>query len=469
MTKVVSGNTFTLNGTVSGKGTLIYEWSRWNGSEFIYITRGETETSEISSEISKEWSENTSGCYSYALWFGAKGGSELACIVFDVQVLPANYAIINSETTEVLRYEYDLAHAYEDVESYYTGYHINSKIRVEKDCTDESDIHMIIPYSISLDTNGKTITRTKTIYVSGSNLTISGNGTIILQSQLSTEKTAIQAAQSGKLVISNMTIQSNVRAVSIWDSASFEVSGSYLYSTSDIALRLGTKGTTKISDTYIYTPSPTNAIYEDGCNTDDGKGGPSPSIEIENSYIGNGTIRKEGVVASPTIRFGCKYSDSTSYTTITLNNTYVMSDQYAKGAIGLINYTSLTCLNTFVYNHNDSYCISVANPSEGTTLCQQITINGGKYYTKGQHVIWSPNTANISKSEIDIKNVQLAAKSTNMIRIGNEYSLSSNIGSSSITLVHMETYNKKKEYTENNYSGNVWYFYKEGNDSGYPW
>ena len=348
---VVAGNTGSFSLTATGNGSLTYQWY-YNTSN---STSGGTAISgATSSTYSFTSSTAMSGRYYYCVVTSTVGSSTATATSTPVllKVQAANYSILNAGKTV---YYNTISTAITDAVSR-GGDTGGGTIKVLNTVTDSSTAST--NKTITINLNGKTLTRAATITTTGGTLTIKGSGTIYCSSG-----TGIRG-DGGNLSISSATLKGNdghVIYTMEGTSGTATINNSYVYSEGRSAMRINGTGAVKINSSYVYTPAKDkNAIYAyDGSKSavtitdstianglknnsgEDGSGGVSAAISYRST--GNLTITDSDILAGP-------YSSNalTVYKPITVNltgSTRMYTTNTSNTAVGIYIYTSGVTVN----------------------------------------------------------------------------------------------------------------------------
>lgn len=161
----------------------------------------------------------------------------------------------------------------------------NATIKILNNTTESTKVS--IEKNLTINTNGKTLTRSNVIEVNSANLTISGSGGI---NNTSTGHVTIWVNGTGKIATSGTPkIQSIKSCIHAAGSSNIDLAGGYIYSTRANAVENEGSGWTHIKDTKVYAPTrTTNAV-----RLTDGATG---NLVINgSSIIGSGTSNTTGI------------------------------------------------------------------------------------------------------------------------------------------------------------------------------
>lgn len=155
----------------------------------------------------------------------------------------------------------------------------------------------------------------------GSSLTISGNGTILCNTNNQVIHCSDLANTSYLTISDKPTLKSTGIVLDFLGNGKLTINGGYLNSESGYTLRKSGSGNMDINNTYIYTPVRNEcALWETG----------SGPVTINNSYIGNGTENKiiHSTQTDPNVCVGFSTAQD-----ITITNTWIMAGPYSGSAI----------------------------------------------------------------------------------------------------------------------------------------
>lgn len=202
-------------------------------------------------------------------------------------------------------------------------------ITVLNDITDTTTA--TISKNLTLNTNGKTLTRNDRILVSGGTLTVNGNGAIYC----SNKGTASLWAQGGNLTISDSpNIKGEGYALVFWTNTTGElnINGGYYSSIAreTMVLNGGKKATIKNAN--IYTTSK----YKDNLWVDK-----IATIEIDNSNLGCGTENYESTDTNDdALAIPIHYAGASTCSSLNINNSKLMAGTY--GEYGIWSHNNIT-------------------------------------------------------------------------------------------------------------------------------
>ena len=282
--------------------------------------------------------------------------------------VPANYAIdsvidssINSPLTSPQAYTLTLQESFNAAKE-------NATITVLRDTIEAPTAitAAIINKTVTIDTNGKTLTRENSyIITTGGTLTIRGNGMINNTSDV----VAIYGGGGNVAIRDNPTIKTLNNAIYVNNvNSSLDLQGGYLYSTGRTALCIVKCKDAIISNTWIYTPvKDRNAIVIGAENTG--------NLIIEgNSVIGNATKNELGLGTTADVESVSAISTASAGTITVRGNARVMSGPYGAHGITTHAKTKIMCLeNCSIYALNTNVnigasCVVVADNVNDSTI-----------------------------------------------------------------------------------------------------
>ena len=246
-------------------------------------------------------------------------------------------------------------------------------ITVLREVTDNTTVQT--SKTITINTNGKTITRNKAIDIKSGTLTIKGTGTI-------NSSTYGIVLYGGKLTINDMpTIKSTDTSIFLRSDAeetTININGGYIYSTGATALGIYGDGTLNIDSTYVYAQSYNkNAlrIGEEENKTD-------MAVTIQNSHVGNGKNASSNADAAGTIVY---YSNEQ----LTISNSKILAGPNAASAIMLYTAATVNIVNdSRIYATNESGKNCIYIEASGSIIRFDAE---GYFYCTGDYVVWSGN------------------------------------------------------------------------------
>ena len=310
-----------------------------------------------------------SGRYYYCIVTSTVGTSKATATSTAVllKVNPANYSILNSGKTTYYN-TIDTAIAAAKTGGGDSG---GGTIKVLNTVTDNTTAST--NKTITIDTNGKTLTRNKSITTTGGTLTIEGSGTIYCNADV-----AVIESQNGDVTVSGKpTIRGVHHAIHVKTGTSGEINidGGYFYSTKRSGIGLYGNGDANISSAYVYTPvKDKNAIYVGD--------GSTSKVTITGSTVGNGTKNSSGTDPDTTVSAALSYSSTGN---LTINNSKILGGPYAANAIIVYKPTSINLTgSTSLYTTNTS---DTANVIWIVTSGVKVTFNStGYFYGTGSYV-----------------------------------------------------------------------------------
>ena len=248
--------------------------------------------------------------------------------------------------------------------------------------------------TITIDTNGKTLTREQPIITTGGTLTIEGSGTIYCSADSVTLN-----SQGGNLTISSATIRgSSHHAIYVLNNTkgNITINSSYVYSNGRSALGIYGTGDINITSSWIYTPvKDKNALLMANGSTGD--------LTIKSSVLGNGRNNTSGADGDNGFSATISYHSTGK---LTINSSRILAGSYAAEAltvykpvtINLTGSTSLYAANT----SSPKSCIRFY--SSGATVTFNST---GYFYCTDTYVADAENykeTLNVTKGNFVSRN-----------------------------------------------------------------
>ena len=364
-TTVVAGNQSSFSLTASGNGDLSYQW--------YYNTTGSTSEGTLiagatNSTYSFTSSTNMSGRYYYCIVTSIVDSSTATATSIPVllTVQTANYSILNANKT-VYYHTLDTAEADSISGGGDSG---GGTIKVLNTVTDNSAVNT--NKTITIDTNGKTLTRSETIITTGGTLTIEGNGTIYCSSDSVTLN-----SNGGNLTISSVTIKGLNHSIytSANTSGKINITSSYIYTTGRSGMGIYGKGSVNITNSWIYTPvKDKNAILV--------ADGSASTLVITESTVGNGSENTSGTNGSGGNAAAISYHSTGD---LTINDSDILAGPYAANSLTIyepitVNLTGSTRMYT-TNTSNTATCIYIQ--TKGTTINFNST---GYFYCTGSYV-----------------------------------------------------------------------------------
>ena len=385
---VVAGNTGSFSLTATGNGSLTYQWY-YNTSN---STSGGTAISgATSSTYSFTSSTAMSGRYYYCVVTSTVGSSTATATSTPVllKVQAANYSILNAGKTV---YYNTISTAITDAVSG-GGDTGGGTIKVLNTVTDNTTANT--DKTITIDTNGKTLTRNQSIITTAGTLTIKGNGTIYCNADQE-----LLILQGGNLIVSDTpTIKSLSNAV--WSmantSGNITINGGYFYSTDRTSIVVYGNGDVSISSAYVYTPvKDRNALLMDT--------GTTGKVTITDSTIGNASSNTSGLDGSGGILAAISYSSTGN---LTLDNSRILSGPYGASSIAVYNAANVNIIGSTTLcacNVNESGVPCISIDAYGATINFNST---GYFYCTGSYVAYSKvysATYNVTKGHFVSRN-----------------------------------------------------------------
>ena len=246
--------------------------------------------------------------------------------------------------------------------------------------------------TITIDTNGKTLTRNQSIITTGGTLTIKGNGTIYCNA----DEENIHST-GGSLIISDKPVIKGIgQSINIKESTSgkLTINGGYFYSTKRSGIGIYGKGDINISSAYIYTPvKDKNALYVENSST--GK------VSIKNSVIGNASSNTSGAGSSGSPLAAISYGSTGN---LTIESSSILSGPYGAATITVYNPVTINFTGTsslYACNTSGRNCLSFY--SSGATVNFNST---GWFYCTATYVAHSnyQETYNVNKGHFVSRN-----------------------------------------------------------------
>ena len=303
-----------------------------------------------------------SGRYYYCIVTSTVGSSKATATSTAVllKVNPANYSILNSGKTTYYN-TIDTAIAAAKTGGGDSG---GGTIKVLNTVTDNTTAST--NKTITIDTNGKTLTRNQSIITTGGTLTIEGNGTIYCNAD-----TPTVSSEGGNITTSNITVRGQSQGINTQagNSGKISVENSYIYSTGRSGMGIYSSGNINIIDSWIYTPvKDKNSIY-----VSDG----SSSLTITNSKVGSGSTNTYGLEATNENTGEASPISYSATGKLTINNSRILSGPYGASAITIYKPITIDIIgDTCIYACNTvgKYCINI------TTSNVKVNFNSTGYF-----------------------------------------------------------------------------------------
>lgn len=391
----VAGNPVTVGVGATGNGTLSYQW-------YYNSSNSNSGGTAISGATGTTYSFTASTSrYYYCIVTSNVAGSTAsrASATALITVQAANYCTTRSGTTT---YYNTLAQAVSGATSG-GGDAGGGTITVLNSITDTSGVST--NKTITINVNGKTLTRTSSITTSGGTLTISGGGTMYC-----TQDTALIRSTGGNITTNGGTLRSASHVISS-SSANcvLIVNGGYLYSDGGASINSGTiygKGRTTINmedctsveiknNAYVFVPwMDKNAI---AIRKGNGRG--ELVITGNGTRIGNGSTFQVGTNGNYNVPAG-----AISFAGSTLNirdSARVMGGPHGGPAVALYSGATLNCTGSsclyasrqsimegFWTAEDDATCVTISGSG-----CKVIFNSTGYFYCTAAYVANANNYA----------------------------------------------------------------------------
>ena len=371
---VVAGNKGSFSVTVSGNGTIKYQW-------YYNTTGGNSSGTAVSGATGSTYSfTSSSGMnnrYYYCTVTCTVGGvtKTVKSSAVKLTVQAANYSTLKSGTTTY----YNTLNSAINGATSGGGDSGGGTIKVLNSLTDNSTAST--NKTIAINTNGKTVTRNASIITTGGTLTIKGNGSIYCNN---INVATIQCNGGNLSTAGQVLLKGYANVIETSASAgNININTSYIYSLKGTCIELAGSGTLTTYNSWVYVPCRNKpCIYV--------ASGSTKNLNLTGSTrMGNGSSNDIGTGNTDA------FSTIKDWGTGTINiadSTCIMAGPYAHHTIWIEGRKTINCTGSgTVYNTNQT---TLGSCFYLNTSGVTINFNGtGNFRTPGNYVVYSGNNS----------------------------------------------------------------------------